>query len=89
MDYSQFCETINKVFTQKGIEKDPLFVVPKVESTATLAARRKYLVNDNFVFININKRFSGYFLCFIELVIKLTIKNSNSISQILNWVKIN
>jgi hypothetical protein len=44
INYFSFCETIDTIFTQKGIDKDPLFKVPQIENSTTLPARRKYLV---------------------------------------------
>ncbi len=44
INYFNFCETIDTIFTQKGIDKDPLHKVPQIENSTTLPARRKYLV---------------------------------------------
>ena len=43
LDYQTFCEEIDKIFTIKGIEKDPLCQVTKFDETTTLPARRFYL----------------------------------------------
>jgi hypothetical protein len=43
VDYNTFCENIDKIFTTKGIDKDPLFQVTKFDETTTLPARRHYL----------------------------------------------
>lgn len=41
--YAEFCEDVDEVFTKKGIDKDPLANVNKIEKTTTLPARRRYL----------------------------------------------
>ena len=48
MRYSDFCEDIDKVFTTKNIDKDPLATVNKIVYETTLPARRRYLVKLNF-----------------------------------------
>jgi hypothetical protein len=45
VSYKEFCEDVDLVFTKKGIDKDPLANVTKIEKTTTLPARRRYLVN--------------------------------------------
>lgn len=42
-NYVAFCESINKAFTTKGIDKVPTVKVPAVTQNDTLLARRKYL----------------------------------------------
>ena len=42
--YVDFVENINKVFTSKNIDKDPLYKVEQINDNTTLAARRKFLV---------------------------------------------
>ena len=42
--YVDFVENINKVFTSKNIDKDPLYRVEQINNNTTLAARRKFLV---------------------------------------------
>ena len=42
--YVDFVENINKVFTSKNIDKDPLYRVEQIDNNTTLAARRKFLV---------------------------------------------
>ena len=44
-NHSAFCITINKAFTQRGIDKDPKASVKPVTQDDTFAARRKYLDN--------------------------------------------
>lgn len=46
-NYVAFCESINKAFTTKGIDKAPTFAVPAVTQNDTLLARRKYLQSGN------------------------------------------
>jgi len=43
MDWFSFCKTIDRVFTTRGIEKDPLFEVPQIVSDTTIPARRHFL----------------------------------------------
>jgi Ca2+-binding EF-hand superfamily protein len=43
IDYYTFTTNIDKIFTTKGIEKNPLFGVPQIASETTLPARRYYL----------------------------------------------
>lgn len=42
-NYFEFCNSINKAFTEKGIDKNPTLKVKPVTSEDTLLARRKYL----------------------------------------------
>ena len=42
-NYFEFCDSINKAFTQKGIDKDPTQIVKAVGTEDTILARRKYL----------------------------------------------
>ena len=42
--YVDFIENINKIFTTKGIDKDPLYRVEQIDNNTTLAARRKFFV---------------------------------------------
>jgi hypothetical protein len=42
-NHSAFTATINRAFTLKGIDKDPVAVVKPVSKDDTYAARRKYL----------------------------------------------
>jgi len=48
--YSDFCENIDEVFTKKNIEKDPLAVVNKVDSSTTLPTRRHFMVLDIYFY---------------------------------------
>jgi hypothetical protein len=41
--WMDFCNNINKIFTEKGLEKDPLKKVNPIKYDTTLAARRKFL----------------------------------------------
>lgn len=41
--YTEFCDDIDRVFTTKNIDKDPLATVNKIEYETTLPARRRYL----------------------------------------------
>lgn len=43
MDYFSFIENIDRVFTTKGIEKDPLYSVEQKSRATTIPARRHYL----------------------------------------------
>lgn len=43
MDWFTFCKNIDKIFTTRGIEKNPLYVVPPIGSDSTTPARRHYL----------------------------------------------
>ncbi|CAD8108204.1 unnamed protein product [Paramecium sonneborni] len=43
VDYNQFCEDVDKIFTIKGIDKSPQAQVPQIDDTTTLPARRRYL----------------------------------------------
>ena len=42
-NYFAFCDTINRAFTQKGIDKNPVVKVKEITSNDTTLARRKYL----------------------------------------------
>ena len=44
VNYVDFVENINKIFTSKNIDKDPLYRVEQIDNNTTLAARRKFLV---------------------------------------------
>ena len=44
VNYKDFVDNIDRVFTTPGIEKDPLYKVSGVDYNTTLAARRKFLV---------------------------------------------
>ena len=46
VNYDQFCESIDKAFTTKGIEKAPGYKVKPVETDDTQPARKKYLQFD-------------------------------------------
>jgi len=41
--YANFCEVIDKIFTTKSIDKDPLAVVGQFSENTTLPSRRRYL----------------------------------------------
>jgi len=43
VNYKDFVDNIDRVFTTPGIEKDPLYQVSGVDYNTTLAARRKFL----------------------------------------------
>lgn len=43
VNYNDFCENIDTIFTIKGIDKDPLYKVTQFDETTTLPARRYYL----------------------------------------------
>ncbi|CAD8206649.1 unnamed protein product [Paramecium pentaurelia] len=43
VDYNQFCEDVDKIFTIKGIDKEPQAQVPQIDDSTTLPARRRYL----------------------------------------------
>ena len=43
MDWVTFCRNIDRVFTTRGIEKDPLYSVPQIVSDTTIPARRYFL----------------------------------------------
>jgi len=43
VNYKEFVDNIDRVFTTPGIEKDPLYKVQGVDYNTTLAARRKFL----------------------------------------------
>lgn len=43
MDWFTFCKNIDRIFTTRGIEKNPLYPVPPIGSDSTVPARRHYL----------------------------------------------
>jgi hypothetical protein len=44
VNYWDFCEIVDEIFTLKGIDKDPLVKVQEYNPAITLAARRRYIV---------------------------------------------
>jgi hypothetical protein len=46
VNYAAFCDSIDSIFTIKGIEKMPTVRVKPIESADTDLARRKYLEFD-------------------------------------------
>lgn len=42
-NYFAFCDSINKVFTQKGVDKEPTHKIQPLTQNDTILARRKYL----------------------------------------------
>ena len=46
VNYDAFCESIDKAFTTKGIEKAPGYTVKPLEINDTQPARKKYLQFD-------------------------------------------
>jgi len=43
VQYTDFCAAIDRVFTEKAIDKDPLFKVPQIDRATTLPAKREFL----------------------------------------------
>ena len=76
--FSEFCEEVDKIFTTKGIDKDPQAVVAQIQKETTLPARRRYLVE--ILVINIHRRegefFSSYKLCWKKKNLILYLKIS-------------
>jgi hypothetical protein len=50
VNYKQFIDNMDKIFTQNDIDKDPLFNVKQIDRETTLPARREYKVNIFLIF---------------------------------------